>query len=99
MRFTMVTEKISSILKDSQPLSALVAATCKPLPDIDNKSFGSHFDTFANSRVVLIGDARYGSFSKPGNADQLIVKAMGRRNSTALVQQLPNDSYRSMAST
>jgi hypothetical protein len=50
-----------SRFKITEPLSSLVAATCKPLPEIESKSFGSYFDTFANSRVVLIGDARYSS--------------------------------------
>lgn len=48
-----------SSFKLSDPLSKLVAVTCKPLPEIESKAFGSYFDTFANSRVVLIGDARY----------------------------------------
>lgn len=39
-------------------LSEMVKGACKPLPDIDSKSFGSFFDTFANSRIVLIGDGR-----------------------------------------
>ncbi|KAF2260305.1 erythromycin esterase [Lojkania enalia] len=41
-------------------VSSLVAESCKPLPPIEDKSFGS-FDSFANSRIVLIGDASHGT--------------------------------------
>ncbi|KAF2742738.1 putative erythromycin esterase [Sporormia fimetaria CBS 119925] len=42
-------------------LSKLIAANCVPLPEIENPTFGSYCDSFANSRVVLIGDASHGT--------------------------------------
>lgn len=39
-------------------VSELVRNAAEPLPPIDDPSFGSHFDRFGQSRVVLIGDAR-----------------------------------------
>ncbi|KAF2180078.1 putative erythromycin esterase [Zopfia rhizophila CBS 207.26] len=44
-----------------QALSGVVKEACKPFADIDSKSFGSFFDSFAGSRVVLIGDASHGT--------------------------------------
>ena len=41
-----------------QTLPELVQSIAQKLPDIESKSFGSYFDDFGQSHIVLIGDAR-----------------------------------------
>jgi len=39
----------------------LIAAAAEPLPEMDDPAFGSLFDRFADSRVVLLGEATHGT--------------------------------------
>ena len=41
-----------------QLLPDMIKAAAQRLPDIEDPAFGQYFDSFARSRVVLIGDAR-----------------------------------------
>ncbi len=43
------------------PLSDLIARWAEPLPDFDHPAFGGMFDRFAESRVVLLGEASHGT--------------------------------------
>jgi hypothetical protein len=49
--------------KMSQDLRNIIRDAARELPDISSSSFGTHFDQFGSSRLVLIGDARYVGFS------------------------------------
>lgn len=42
-------------------LQELFTAAARPLPAIQDPSFGSHFDDFGNYKVVLLGDASHGT--------------------------------------
>ena len=42
------------------PTARLIAAA-EPLPDIDDAAFGAAFDRYADSRVVLLGEASHGT--------------------------------------
>lgn len=42
-------------------LQELFNAAIEPLPSIDDKSFASHFDSFAGKQVVLLGDGSHGT--------------------------------------
>jgi erythromycin esterase-like protein len=42
-------------------LPALIADSAEPLPDFDDPAFGTLFDRFASSRVVLLGEASHGT--------------------------------------
>ncbi|PYH88665.1 erythromycin esterase [Aspergillus ellipticus CBS 707.79] len=42
-------------------LQNLISAAARPLPPIDDPSFASHFDSFANHRIVLLGDGSHGT--------------------------------------
>ncbi len=44
-----------------QPLPDLIRQTAEPLPDLDDRAFGSLFDRFTKSRVVLLGEATHGT--------------------------------------
>ena len=39
----------------------LIRAAAEPLPDLDDPAFGALFDRFANTKVVLLGEASHGS--------------------------------------
>ncbi|KAI0550522.1 hypothetical protein F4679DRAFT_542702 [Xylaria curta] len=47
--------------KMSQNLRSVIRDAAKELPDISDSSFGSYFDQFGSSRVVLIGDGSHGT--------------------------------------
>ncbi|PWY72428.1 erythromycin esterase [Aspergillus heteromorphus CBS 117.55] len=42
-------------------LQDLIAAAARPLPHIDDPGFASHFDSFGNYRIVLLGDGSHGT--------------------------------------
>ncbi|KAL3478564.1 erythromycin esterase-domain-containing protein [Aspergillus californicus] len=42
-------------------LQALFRSSIRPLPPITDPSFGSHFDTYAQNRLVLLGDGSHGT--------------------------------------
>lgn len=42
-------------------LSATLRAAGRPLPSLDDPSFGAAFDVFADARVVLLGEATHGT--------------------------------------
>lgn len=42
-------------------LASRVAAVMEPLPEIDDAGFGAAFDRFADSRIVLLGEATHGT--------------------------------------
>jgi len=44
-----------------RPLPSLIAEAAEPLPDIDAPGFAAAFDRFADSRVVLLGEASHGT--------------------------------------
>jgi erythromycin esterase-like protein len=46
---------------DDAGLAALIAREAEPLPDPDDPAFGALFDRFADSRVVLLGEASHGT--------------------------------------
>ncbi|KAJ9131096.1 Erythromycin esterase type II [Pleurostoma richardsiae] len=44
-----------------EPVVSLLKEHITPLPSIKDPSFSKHFDSFANAKVVLIGDASHGT--------------------------------------
>ncbi len=44
--------------KMAQQVSEMLKGAVVRLPPIESSSFGSHFDSFGSSRIVLIGDGR-----------------------------------------
>jgi len=55
-------EKKSSVKKrrtNESDISSLIANAAEPLPQIEDQKFGSFFDRFANSKIVLLGEARF----------------------------------------
>lgn len=44
--------------KMTQHLPEVLKGAVTQLPSIDSSSFGSHFDSYGGSRIVLIGDGR-----------------------------------------
>lgn len=48
--------------QDADEASAIVRASCEPLPTPDNaEDFGAFFDRFADAKVVLLGEATHGT--------------------------------------
>lgn len=47
--------------QEDEEISALIADVAEPLPNIEDPSFGTYFDRFANRRVVLLGEASHGT--------------------------------------
>lgn len=45
----------------STQLQELFTAAARPLPDIKSPDFAAHFDSFANYKVVLLGDGSHGT--------------------------------------
>jgi len=45
----------------ARAIPPMIANAAQSLPNIDSKDFASHFDTYGQSRVVLIGDASHGT--------------------------------------
>ncbi|KAJ9300754.1 hypothetical protein DTO271G3_1918 [Paecilomyces variotii] len=45
----------------SSRIQQLLTAAARPLPDISDPSFGSHFDSFADYKVMLLGDGSHGT--------------------------------------
>ncbi|HKY94698.1 MAG TPA: protein-L-isoaspartate(D-aspartate) O-methyltransferase, partial [Kiloniellales bacterium] len=48
-------------LARGQGLPELIAEAAEPLPGLDDRSFGRHFERFADRRVVLLGEASHGT--------------------------------------
>lgn len=44
-----------------RPLAARVRAAARPLPKIDDPAFAEAFDSFANARVIMLGEASHGT--------------------------------------
>ena len=42
-------------------LSAKVGEAARPLPDYDDPAFGACFDSFADARIVLLGECTHGT--------------------------------------
>ncbi|GLA80477.1 hypothetical protein AtubIFM56815_001298 [Aspergillus tubingensis] len=53
--------KFLSKRKKNMSLQNLLATAARPLPPIHDPNFASHFDSFANYRVVLLGDGSHGT--------------------------------------
>lgn len=56
MRFT-----VPRLYAKMAQLQELFNSAARPLPAIQDKSFGSHFDDFGNYKVVLLGDGSHGT--------------------------------------
>jgi erythromycin esterase-like protein len=52
---------------DVRIVSDVVRGAAQRLPDIDDPSFGTHFDAFASARIILIGCSRYYFSIQPFN--------------------------------
>src|SRR3546814_10331923 len=46
---------------EKRSLSALIADSADPLPDLDDPAFGHLFDRFSDARIVLLGEASHGT--------------------------------------
>ena len=42
-------------------LPDMIAAAAEPLPQLDDSTFGRHFDRYADRRVILLGEATHGT--------------------------------------
>ncbi|OCL08597.1 putative erythromycin esterase [Glonium stellatum] len=67
-----------------QTLSEVVKSVAQKLPDIESNSFSAYFDSFGQSRVVLIGDASHGT-SEFYRARAAITKRLIQENGFSIV--------------